>query len=103
MHPEDESKRVSHETIYRSLFIQSRGAFRKELTGYLRSKRTMRRSKRASSHGDGRGQITDIISISERPASVEDRAVPGHWEGDLENGGDKLVHGSGGIPQPRAE
>ena len=83
MHPEDESKRVSHETIYRSLFIQSRGAFRKELTGYLRSKRTMRRSKRASSHGDGRGQITDIVSISERPASVEDRAVPGHWEGDL--------------------
>ncbi len=83
MHPEDESKRGSHETIYRSLFIQSRGAFRKELTGYLRSKRTMRRSKRASSHGDGRGQITDIVSISERPASVEDRAVPGHWEGDL--------------------
>ena len=83
MHPEDESKRVSHETIYRSLFIQSRGAFRKELTGYLRSKRTMRRSKRASSHGDGRGQITDIVSISERPASVEDRAVPGHWEGGL--------------------
>jgi IS30 family transposase len=83
MHPEDESKRVSHETIYRSLFIQSRGAFRKELTQYLRSKRTMRRSKRASSHGDGRGQIKDIVSISERPASVEDRAVPGHWEGDL--------------------
>ena len=83
VHPEDESKRVSHETIYKSLFIQSRGAFRKELTGYLRSKRKMRRSKRASSHGDGRGQITDIVSISERPASVEDRAVPGHWEGDL--------------------
>ena len=82
-HPQDESKRVSHETIYRSLFIQSRGAFRKELTQYLRSKRTMRRSKRASSHGDGRGQITDIVSIRERPADVEDRAVPGHWEGDL--------------------
>jgi IS30 family transposase len=83
MHPEDESKRVSHETIYRSLFIQARGALRKELAQHLRSKRTMRRSKRASSKGDGRGQITDIVSISERPASVEDRAVPGHWEGDL--------------------
>jgi len=83
MHPEDESKRVSHETIYRSLFIQARGALRKELAQHLRSKRTMRRSKRASSKGDGRGQIKDIVSISERPASVEDRAVPGHWEGDL--------------------
>ena len=82
-HPEDESKRVSHETIYRSLFIQSRGALRKELTQHLRSQRTIRRSKRASSKGDGRGQITDIVSISERPADVEDRAVPGHWEGDL--------------------
>ena len=83
MHPKDEAKRVSHETIYRSLFIQARGALRKELAQHLRSKRTMRRSKRASSKGDGRGQITDIVSISERPASVEDRAVPGHWEGDL--------------------
>ena len=83
MHPEDEAKQVSHETIYRSLFIQARGAFRKELTKYLRSKRTIRRSKRASSKGDGRGQIIDMISIRERPATVEDRAVPGHWEGDL--------------------
>ncbi len=83
MHPKDEAKRVSHETIYRGLFIQARGALRKELAQHLRSKRTMRRSKRASSKGDGRGQITDIVSISERPVSVEDRAVPGHWEGDL--------------------
>ena len=83
MHPNDEAKRVSHETIYRSLFIQARGALRKELAQHLRSKRTIRRSKRASSKGDGRGQIKDIVSISERPASVEDRAVPGHWEGDL--------------------
>jgi IS30 family transposase len=83
IHPEDESKRVSHETIYQSLFIQTRGAFRKELTKHLRSKRTIRRSKRASSKGDGRGQITDIVSIRERPADIEDRAVPGHWEGDL--------------------
>jgi IS30 family transposase len=83
MHPKEEAKRVSHETVYRSLFIQARGALRKELAQHLRSKRTMRRSKRASSKGDGRGQIKDIVSISERPASVEDRAVPGHWEGDL--------------------
>jgi IS30 family transposase len=82
-HLKDESNRVSHETIYRSLFVQTRGAFRKELTKHLRSKRTIRRSKRASSKGDGRGQITDIVSIRERPADVEDRAVPGHWEGDL--------------------
>ncbi len=80
---QDESKRVSHETIYKSLFVQTRGALRKELTKHLRSKRTIRRSKRASSKGDGRGQITDIVSIRERPADVEDRAVPGHWEGDL--------------------
>lgn len=68
MHREDETKRVSHETIYRSLFIQARGALKKELVQYLRSKRTMRRSKRASSKGDGRGQIVDLISIRERPA-----------------------------------
>jgi len=80
---EDENKRVSHETIYRSLFIQARGALRKELVQYLRSKRTMRRSKHASSKGDGRGQIVDLVSIRERPATVDDRAVPGHWEGDL--------------------
>ena len=75
--------RVSHETIYRSLFIQARGALKKELTLYLRSKRTIRRSPHATHKGRGGGQIRDLISISERPASVEDRAVPGHWEGDL--------------------
>ncbi len=74
---------VSHETIYRSLFIQARGAFKKELTRYLRSKRTIRRSRHATRKGRGGGQIQDLISIRERPASVEDRAVPGHWEGDL--------------------
>jgi IS30 family transposase len=83
MHPQDESERVSHESIYKSLFIQSRGAFRKELTQYLRTKRTIRRSKHASARGGGHGRIVDAVSISERPASVEDRAVPGHWEGDL--------------------
>ncbi len=75
--------RVSHETIYRSLFIQARGAFKKELTRYLRSKRTIRRSRHATRKGRGGGQIQDLISIRERPAAVEDRAVPGHWEGDL--------------------
>jgi IS30 family transposase len=77
---------VSHETIYRSLFVQARGVLKKELLGYLRSKRTIRRSKRADRNGDRRGQIKDIVSIRERPAAVEDRAVPGHWEGDLLSG-----------------
>jgi IS30 family transposase len=82
--PEDSSLHVSHETIYRSLFIQARGTLRKELTQYLRSKRSIRRSPHhTASKGHGSGQISDGVSISERPASVEDRAVPGHWEGDL--------------------
>src|SRR5476651_1951409 len=85
-HPEDEFYQVSHETIYRSLFVQARGVLKKELLGYLRSKRTIRRSKRADSNGDRRGQIKDLVSIRERPAAVEDRAVPGHWEGDLLSG-----------------
>ncbi len=82
-YPNDESNHVSHETIYRSLFIQARGVLKKELQQYLRSQRAIRRSKHASLKRDGLGQITNVISISERPASVEDRAVPGHWEGDL--------------------
>jgi IS30 family transposase len=82
-HPEDESHRVSHETIYRSLFVQARGVLKKELLGYLRSKRTIRRSKPVDPDGDRRGHIKDLVSISQRPAAVEDRAVPGHWEGDL--------------------
>jgi IS30 family transposase len=77
---------VSHETIYRSLFVQSRGVLKKELLGHLRSKRTIRRSKGAGVNGDRRGQIVDLVSIRERPAAVEDRAVPGHWEGDLLSG-----------------
>jgi IS30 family transposase len=85
-HPEDEFCRVSHETIYRSLFVQARGVLKKELLGHLRSKRTIRRSKQAGQNGDGRGQIKDIVSIRQRPAAVEDRAVPGHWEGDLLSG-----------------
>ncbi len=82
-YPEDESYQVSHETIYRSLFIQARGALKKELSQHLRSKRTIRRSRHATRKGRGGGQIPDLISIRERPAAVEDRAVPGHWEGDL--------------------
>jgi IS30 family transposase len=84
--PEDESLRVSHETIYRSLFIQARGALKKELIGHLRSKRRIRRSRHSSVHGRSQGRIIDAISIRERPAEVEDRAIPGHWEGDLLRG-----------------
>jgi transposase, IS30 family len=74
---------VSHETIYQSLFVQGRGALRKELHTCLRTGRTMRRAKAYTKGGVGQGQIRDMVMISERPAEVEDRAVPGHWEGDL--------------------
>ena len=86
-YPNNESMHVSHETIYRSLFIQARGVLKKELMEHLRSKRRMRRSRHASEHGQSRGQIVDAISIRERPAEAEDRAIPGHWEGDLLAGG----------------
>ena len=85
-YPKDESLRVSHETIYRSLFIQARGALKQELVRHLRSKRRIRRSRHSSVHGHSQGRIVDAISIRERPAEVEDRAVPGHWEGDLLRG-----------------
>jgi IS30 family transposase len=85
-HPEDECNQVSHETIYRSLFVQTRGVLKKELLSHLRSKRSMRRSKPVDPNGDRRGHIKDIVSIRQRPAAVEDRAVPGHWEGDLLSG-----------------
>src|SRR5271169_4535073 len=85
-YPQDESLRVSHETIYRSLFIQARGALKQELIHHLRSKRRIRRSRHASVHGHSQGKIVDAISIRERPAEVEDRAIPGHWEGDLLRG-----------------
>jgi IS30 family transposase len=84
--PGEVLKQVSHETIYRSLDIQARGVLRKELLEHLRAKRTIRRSKHASLKRNGLGQIKDAVSISERPAPVEDRAVPGHWEGDLIGG-----------------
>jgi len=81
--PADHSMRVSHETIYRSLFIQARGVLKKELLAHLRSGRRMRRSKKADRSTESRGQIIDALSIRQRPAEIEDRAVPGHWEGDL--------------------
>ncbi|WP_432499169.1 IS30 family transposase [Kineococcus auxinigenes] len=80
--PDDEAMRVSHEAIYLSLFVQARGALRKELTTALRTGRAMR-FPRAKRLRQGRGQLVDTVPISERPAEVEDRAVPGHWEGDL--------------------
>ena len=86
-YPKDERMRVSHETIYRSLFIQARGVLKQELLGHLRSKRRIRRSQHSRIYKDSRGRIADAISIRERPAEVEDRAVPGHWEGDLLSGG----------------
>jgi IS30 family transposase len=85
-YPDDENFQVSHETIYRSLFIQARGALKKELMQHLRRTRAMRRSRHHTQKTDDHGRITNTVSISERPASVEDRAVPGHWEGDLISG-----------------
>ncbi len=82
-YPSDENYQVSHETIYRSLYIQARGALKKELLAHLRRTRVMRRSRHHTQKTEDHGRIIDAVSISERPASVEDRAVPGHWEGDL--------------------
>ena len=85
-YPNNENMRVSHETIYRSLFIQARGVLKKELMQHLGSRRQIRRSVHAKAAGQSRGQIVDAISISERPAEIKDRAIPGHWEGDLLSG-----------------
>jgi IS30 family transposase len=82
-YPDDENDQVSHETIYRSLYIQARGALKKELVQHLRRTRVMRRSRHHTQKTDNHGRIKDTVSISERPATAEDRAVPGHWEGDL--------------------
>ena len=82
-YPRAQALRVSAETIYRSLFVQARGVLRKELLAHLRTRRNIRRSQHASTKGQGRGGIVDAVSIRERPAEAEDRAVPGHWEGDL--------------------
>ncbi len=82
-HPDDEGKRISHETIYRSLFIQTRGVLKKELQAHLRATRSIRRSRHATLKRTGLGKFNDAVSIRDRPADIEDRAVPGHWEGDL--------------------
>jgi IS30 family transposase len=82
-YPQDETRQVSHETIYRTLFIQARGALKKELLQHLRRTRGMRRSRHHTQKTPDHGRITETVSIRERPAEVEDRAVPGHWEGDL--------------------
>jgi len=81
--PGNEARQVSHETIYRSLYVQARGVLKKQLIAHLRSQRVLRRSRHATMKGTRVGQIPDVVSISQRPASVADRAVPGHWEGDL--------------------
>lgn len=83
VHPSDVRRQVSHETIYRTLYIQSRGALKKELLAHLRRTRAMRRSRHHTQKTDNHGRIVGAVSISERPATAEDRAVPGHWEGDL--------------------
>ena len=82
-YPTEEHNQVSHETIYRSLYVQARGVLKKELIQYLRTQRVMRHSKHSTLKNSGLGQIKETVSIRERPASVEDRAIPGHWEGDL--------------------
>lgn len=82
-YPDDESMHVSHETIYKSLFIQARGVLKKELIGYLRSRRRLRQPRKSASREELRGKLPDMVSIRERPAEAEDRAIPGHWEGDL--------------------
>ncbi len=82
-HPEEEQSRVSHETIYRSLYVQTRGVLKKELQECLRSPRAIRRSRHATQKGLKLRKIKDAVPISERPPEVEDRAIPGHWEGDL--------------------
>ena len=84
---DDMTMRVSHETIYKCLYIQARGVLKKELILHLRSKRIMRRGKKSTTEGQTRGQIVDAVSIRERPPEVEQRAIPGHWEGDLLSGG----------------
>lgn len=85
-YPNDESYHVSHETIYKSLFVQARGVLKRELLAYLRTQRKFRRPKSVTLKGKNLGTIPNAIPISERPPSVEDRAIPGHWEGDLIEG-----------------
>lgn len=85
-YPEDANMQVSHETIYKSLFVQARGVLKRELLRHLRSRRLMRKARTSTTANQSRGQIVDAVSIHDRPAEVEDRAIPGHWEGDLLSG-----------------
>jgi len=85
-YPDDEAMHISHETIYRTLFVQTRGALKRELLAHLRSRRMMRKGRYASTAGQPRGQIKEAVSIRERPPEAKYRAVPGHWEGDLLSG-----------------
>ena len=80
-HLDNEGMQVSHETIYRSLYVQSRGGLKRELTRHLRSGRHRRQPRGSSRHGQGRGRVRDMVPSPERPPETEDRAVPGHWEG----------------------
>jgi IS30 family transposase len=106
-HPDDKDNQVSHETIYRTLYIQARGALKKELIDHLRRPRAMRRSRHHTQKTDDHGRIVGSVSISERPSTVEDRAVPGHWEGDLLEQSDRdarrapdaLCHAGEGLRQ----
>jgi IS30 family transposase len=84
---DERQMRVSHETIYKSLYVQARGVLKRELISRLRTRRLMRRGKASTTRGQPRGQIVDAVSIRERPGEVENRAIPGHWEGDLLAGG----------------
>jgi IS30 family transposase len=86
-YPDDPSMHVSHETIYRTLYVQARGALKKELVSHLRRQHPQRKPRHRKHAGRGQGQIVGAVSISERPSQIEDRAVPGHWEGDLLAGG----------------
>ena len=95
--PDDESMRISHEAIYQSLYVQGRGALRRELTACLRTGRALR-VPRARSRGRGKQFVTDEVLISERPAEAEDRAVPGHWEGDLILGLGSSAIGDAALP-----
>ena len=83
VYPDNEAMQVSHETIYRALYVQARGGLKRELTRHLRKGRSKRYARSQSSKRSGQGKLTEMVMISERPAEVEDRAVPGHWEGDL--------------------
>ena len=86
-YPDNEAMQVSHETIYRALYVQARGTLRRELTRHLRRGRSRRYARSQSSKGQGQGKLTGMVMISERPPEVDSRAVPGHWEGDLLMGG----------------